>query len=338
MKKIFIVGNSRSGTTMLGRVLGSHSAIHTFDELHFFEHQVDSLTVRTRPVWPRELRLQLAERLLTSERDFRHFFASVTKGEYADDAATIVDSAKHEDPISAYESFLEFETNRNKKITPCEQTPRYLFYVQEILDVFPDAVFINLIRDPRDVLLSQKNKWRRRSIDNNRTPFFEALRSWANYHPYIITRLWISSIRTAQRYTADNRFISIKFEDLLANPEANIRQICSKVGIEFEPQMLQVSQIGSSTEIDKPDVKGIDKTRVGGWQRGGLTQLELAVCQKIAKAEMFTLGYAVIDTATLPGQFIWSYITLIFKVALALLLNLSRTKNLLETLRKRTGR
>ena len=37
MKTIFIVGNSRSGTTMMGRILGNHQDIYTFHELHFFE-------------------------------------------------------------------------------------------------------------------------------------------------------------------------------------------------------------------------------------------------------------------------------------------------------------
>ena len=35
-KQIFIVGSSRSGTTMMGRILGNHSEIFTFKELHFF--------------------------------------------------------------------------------------------------------------------------------------------------------------------------------------------------------------------------------------------------------------------------------------------------------------
>ena len=34
---IFIVGNSRSGTTMMRRVLGNHPAIFMLEELHFFE-------------------------------------------------------------------------------------------------------------------------------------------------------------------------------------------------------------------------------------------------------------------------------------------------------------
>ena len=35
-KQIFIVGSSRSGTTMMGRILGNHSDVFTFKELHFF--------------------------------------------------------------------------------------------------------------------------------------------------------------------------------------------------------------------------------------------------------------------------------------------------------------
>ena len=36
IKQIFVVGNSRSGTTMMGRILGNHSDVVTFKELHFF--------------------------------------------------------------------------------------------------------------------------------------------------------------------------------------------------------------------------------------------------------------------------------------------------------------
>ena len=35
-KQIFIVGSSRSGTTMMGRILGKHPDVFTFKELHFF--------------------------------------------------------------------------------------------------------------------------------------------------------------------------------------------------------------------------------------------------------------------------------------------------------------
>lgn len=51
---IFVVGNSRSGTTMLRRVLGNHLQIYMFDELDFFEQQVNAVTVLNRPTWNEE--------------------------------------------------------------------------------------------------------------------------------------------------------------------------------------------------------------------------------------------------------------------------------------------
>lgn len=45
---IFIVGNSRSGTTMLGRILGLHGKVHTLEELHFFDHKIFSALSSSR--------------------------------------------------------------------------------------------------------------------------------------------------------------------------------------------------------------------------------------------------------------------------------------------------
>lgn len=335
MKKIFIVGNSRSGTTMLGRVFDLHSKIHTFDELHFFEHQIDASTIITRPKWNHDALIALVERLITSEREYRHFFAKVTPGKYREDAKYIVTLAQDGDPISVYEAFLSFETGLNGKDIPCEQTPRYLFFVQEILDVFPDALIINLVRDPRDVLLSQKNKWKRRYIDSKRTPLIEALRSWVNYHPYTITRLWVSAVRMAERFEGSPRFISLRYEDLLEQPESSIRSLCLFTGIEFEPEMLLVSQIGSSTGKDKPESLGIDAKRSGAWAKGGLSETEMAICQQVAGKEMNKFNYSVEPVKVASWRKAVSMSGFAFKVLLALMLNLNRTTNIIDTLRRR---
>lgn len=338
MTKIFIVGNSRSGTTMLGRVFDRHSQVHTFDELHFFEHQVDAKTIRDGSTWSVDRRIALLERLLTTEREYRHLFAKVKKGQYKAQAEIILSLAKGEDPISVYEAFLISESIEHGKSIPCEQTPRYLFYVQEILDAFPDAIVVNMVRDPRDVLLSQKNKWRRRLIDSKRTPLNETIRAWVNYHPYIIARLWVSAVRTARRFEGEQRFISVRFEDLLLQPEASVRALCSFAGIAFEPNMLQVSQIGSSTEVDKSEEMGIDGSRSYVWRNGGLTDVELAICQSVAGKEMLKMGYVAESIDIASWRRFVSMLNFAFKVVLALILNVRRTKNILETLHRRLGR
>ena len=51
-----------------------------------------------------------------------------------------------------------------------------------------------MVRDPRDVLLSQKNKWKRKFLGANDIPFFELLRARFNYHPYTISKMWKTAV------------------------------------------------------------------------------------------------------------------------------------------------
>jgi omega-hydroxy-beta-dihydromenaquinone-9 sulfotransferase len=334
-KIIFIVGNSRSGTTMLGRILGGHSNIHTFDELHFFEHEFDFNAQKDRPLWNKDRLLSLLERLFTTEREYEHFHAKVEQGKYKSEAEKVILLANSMSPLVVYQSFLNYETINNRKIIPCEQTPRYLFFVKEILDAFPDAIVINMIRDPRDVLLSQKNKWRRRHLDSKRTPLVEMVRAWVNYHPYTITKLWVAAVRTAKRLEVNPKFKSIRFDDLLQQPEKIICELSEFIGIEFEKEMINVSQIGSSTGSDSPEQKGVDPSRLGVWRKGGLSDVELSICQSVSGKEMIRLNY-LCEPVTVAVWRRWiSMIGFLFKITIALLLNLRRTKNLYETLRRR---
>lgn len=335
IRKIFVVGNSRSGTTMLGRVLDKHSSIYTFGELHYFEQEVDSATIRLRPTWTQEQLLAMLERLLTKSRD--GFFTPVTPGKYRDLAQRVLSTSANADPISAYEAFLHFETESLGKQIPCEQTPRYLFFVAEILEAFPDALVINMVRDPRDVLLSQKNKWRRRFLGARNIPLREAFRAWANYHPYTIAKLWVAAVRMAKRHEQHVRFISIRFEDLLSQPEVTVRKLCDFLSIDFQSPMLEVPQVGSSAGQDQPDKLGIVSTRSNAWLQGGLSRTEVDICQRAAHIEMAKNGYEIADMDGSALKRWASMVQFVVKGFMALVLNLGRTRNLRETLRRRLG-
>lgn len=330
---IFIVGNSRSGTTMLGRIFGNHSMVYMFEELHFFEHLIDGPTIRERPIWPDSKCIDLLERLISSAHG--GFFKKVTPGKYTSEANYILTQTTTKDPISLYAAFLKYITFQNKKLIPCEQTPRYLFYASEILEAFPEARIINMVRDPRDVLLSQKKKWRLRFQGTRSIPLQEAFRSWVNYHPYTISLLWLGALRKAEEMESHSRFISIRYEDLLVQPETTIRSLCKFTNINFESQMLNIPQIGSSTELDNPSIKGINSSRAGSWQRGGLTRTELWTCQQVTSEQMKRMGYNSIKISTTVLLRVASSMLFIFKSSIALILNLHRTQNLRETLIRR---
>jgi len=338
-KMIFVVGNSRSGTTMMGRILGNHSSIHTFNELHFFETQLSTRDIRDAVKWDRSEQLLAIDKLMTRTRE--GFFKRVVPGTYRKDAVVIMGDAEFVDPMDLYSSFMFYETKRYSKEMPCEQTPRYLYYITEILEKYPNAYVINMIRDPRDVLLSQKNKWRRRfllSSKANAVPYFESLRSWANYHPYTMSKLWVSAIMVAREYEGCPHFTSIRYEDLLKDSDSVLRKVCSFLDVEFEPSMLKIPMIGSSTGADRPSQLGIDSGRAGVWRKGGLSAEDLLICQVVAGPEMIRQGY-VADTAKASSLTIFrSAIMFLFKSPLAILLNLKRFRNVLDAVASRLRR
>ncbi|AQZ51037.1 sulfotransferase family protein [Martelella mediterranea] len=330
---IFIVGNSRSGTTLLGRMLDNHSNVRTFEELHFFEQMVDSKTIRERPNWPLDKRRQVIERLLTSADD--NVFAKVKPGHFTAEAEEILNETRAPDIVSAYATMLDRITRRSGKTVPCEQTPRYLYVAEEILEAFPDAVMVCMVRDPRAVLASQKNKWRRYRIARDRMPLFWALRAWVNYHPKTMALMWASASRRARQLQKHPRAIVIQYEKLLSDPRSQLKAICELAGIEFEEEMIQVALIGSSTAVDKPDQLGVDASRVDAWRNGSLTPSELAICEATTAKEMAYWGYTPVARPMTAPVRVFHTVGFMVKSGTALLLNVRRFKNLRETIKRR---
>lgn len=332
---IFIVGNSRSGTTMLGRMLGLHSRVHTFGELHFFEQLVHAEDLQPGVAWPRDRARLLVERLLTRIRN--GFFAAFHPGRYHKDAEAVLDTARSLAPAALYAAVLQQEALAAGKPIPCEQTPRYLFFAEEILATFPEARIVNMIRDPRDVLLSQRSKWKRRFLGGSVIPVREALRAWSNFHPWLVSRLWVSSVDRAAKLEGD-RFTSLRFEDLLQAPERELRRLCDFLGLEPDPRMLEVPQIGSSAGQDAPEKRGLNPDRAGGWRKSGMAPAQRALCEWVCHDRMRRVGYG---DFLHDGRFTPAVLPLLLilpaKLALALAFNLRRFPRLFASLRRRFG-
>jgi hypothetical protein len=331
--KIFIVGNSRSGTTMMGRILGNHALVFTLGELHFFEQlwsPADGESYRSEAE-----AVQLMAHLLSIQR--QGYLSRGNPERFLKEASEIVSSTQTRivNPAGVFEEFLLYEAEKNGKMIPCDQTPRNVFYIEEILELYPEARIINMIRDPRDVLLSQKRKWKRRFLGAKGIPLREALRSWVNYHPITISKLWNASIHAAARFT-DERVYSLRFEDLLVDPEAATREICEFIGISFDRALLKVPQIGSSSGLDRPEQRGIDYTKAGSWRRGGgLNSTEVFLCQKVTGTWIEQYGYSPVPVVPNPLRLGLSMASFPIKLSLALLLNLKRMRNIKETVKRR---
>jgi len=329
-KQIFIVGNSRSGTTMMGRIIGKNSSVFTFKELHFFgqlwsSKDENKLLNRKESVKLFSKLLSIQEFGIFNQKDHEKF----------NETSESVLLQKENFGIEIFNLFLNYAVQQQNAAIPCDQTPRNVFYIQEILDNFPNAKVVNMVRDPRDVLLSQKNKWRRRYFGASGIPLKEAIRSYFNYHPITISKIWNTSIFNANKFDEEKRIKTIRFEDLLINPKSTILDLCSFLEIDFDENMLIVPNIGSSTNLDKNSISGIDKSKIGSWKKGGLNSSEIYICQNMCNDFMNKYKYGLQYFPFPPFLSLFYFISFPIKIFISFLLNLHRIKNFNELIKKR---
>jgi hypothetical protein len=178
-----------------------------------------------------------------------------------------------------------------------EKTPTHIFHIDEISDLIPDAQFVELVRDPRDILVSKKARKSADWVSRHRVEVRDHIRLSRGYDPVMDTLGWKSAIHAGdeahQKYP--NRIIRVRYEDLVGNPEMEIKRICEFLDLGFNYEMLNVGWINATTGSDFEMKDGIYTNSVRKWQRE-LDSEGVAICQFLAKSEMVRLGYSCSPT------------------------------------------
>jgi len=298
---IFVTGASRSGTTMTSRILGNHTEILSTRELHYFGDLCNSSLLED--VISNEEALYAVSKL--HARFQRGLWKDKRTNEDDKFAKKVINETADHDRtpkvlfLEAVEKFLF----GSQKTTLCEQTPRNIFYADQLLDLHDQVRIVHLTRDPRAVLASQKNRWRQRAMGRKNIPLREVWRVRVNYHPLTICKLWVKANRCALRLATHPRLLIMKFEDIVNNPIQCTRQMCDFLGISFQPKMIEVPQMGSSHQLNTGDT-GVSAASIDKW-KDQLTQKEIAVCELLTKNLMEKFGYTTLSS-TRMGRF--SYI------------------------------
>jgi exopolysaccharide biosynthesis WecB/TagA/CpsF family protein len=299
-KIIFITGASRSGTTLLSFVLRRHADVFGLRELQFFGQAWDPRDVNRR--FSRAEAIEAATQLYANQE--HGVLVHHVGPEHRAAAVALVDSlgAAACDPAELFAGAIHDIANHAGKSIPCEQTPRYIFYARPLLDLYPRAHIIHLVRDPRAVMASQKNRWRRRKLaaDGRAVPRYEAVRVWVNYHPYTVGRLWAQATRAALELAQHPRVTILRYEDLVQHPERTVRTLCERLGISYDPAMLDVAQVNSSHQSSAGGArKGMHSDAIDRW-RHALTSGETAVTEQLCGPLMRRFGY---EAAAQPRAF-----------------------------------
>lgn len=277
---------------MLSRVLGNHSKILALNELHYFG-DLCNLTSATESLHEPEVR-RLIWHLL--DRQAHGLWGA---GQVARDEAAVqrVYENLGDDRCTAYDAFgavcAVTALDAGKSIA-CEQTPRNIYYGKAILEAFPLARIVHLVRDPRAVTASQKNRWQLRRLGAVNVPRRELVRTWINYHPVTMAKLWRHATLKAAALAGHPRMRIVLFEDLVQHPRRIITELCDFIGIDFEPAMLDVPKWGSSNIRHESASGGISIEVVGQW-KSILDAGEVEIIERLTSDQMTHFGYQSVE-------------------------------------------
>jgi hypothetical protein len=204
----FIVGVGRSGTTLLRLMLDAHPDLAIPPDTTFIPLVVENCQDADDP-WG------CFVETLTSHRRWAD---SHVDGYALKERVAAIRPFSTSDALRA---FYTLYAERFGKPRWGDKTPNYLLQMMLIQTLLPEARFIHLIRDGRDVALSVIEERRGMTIQK-------------------AAKRWVTKIREGRRQADGLPFyLEVRYEDLVLDSEATLRQICAFIDLPWHPCMLQ---------------------------------------------------------------------------------------------------
>jgi hypothetical protein len=285
---IFVTGASRSGARMLARMLGSHGSVMTFSPLNFFGTVCDTSNCET-PLSEGSLANMAA--VLLARQNHGLWGGKPTAVEQAW-GRHLVSYLSPEECTAAglYAAVLRQLSEDAGKPFACDPSPGNIAHAKRLLDTYENARVIHIVRDPRAVLASRKNLGSLTRLGIVDLPASEVLRNRVSYHPYTMSKLWAKASEQASQLMGHPRFMSIRFEDLVAHPDAGARRLCNFLGIGFETGMIDVPR-WAAADVDRVSDQDIAYRTIPTRWQDSLSRSEALTCEKVTHRMMQRFGY-----------------------------------------------
>jgi hypothetical protein len=284
-RPIFVVGAPRSGTTLLRYMLCSHPRIYLPPESNFIPqlHRGSRASALSRDE---------AERILAQLCRYRPFWRDWPDAPL--NPQEVLDGLDRLTPASIVAALFGRYANLHGAVRWGDKTPDNVTNLARVAELFPGAQIVHLIRDARDVVAS--------SLDAYQGPRFFYMDAY--YH----ARMWRERVRSgmqAGRALPAGRYREIRYEDLTADPQGQLRGLCRFLGESFDPRMVaphvvacgQHHSHGIHARVRQP----VTSARIGRSQTD-LTPRDLRLVERIAGDLLDELGYPRTDHAPLPTR------------------------------------
>jgi hypothetical protein len=216
-RQIFIGGCSRSGTTLLGAMLGSHPDLICTPESHFKIDVLRSLTVT-----PAGIDLLAAAELIN--RHWRYRIWEMPLDVTAVPSATM--GGSYDELMGYVVNRYAIQHKRPEATVWVDHTPENASYFNTLFAHFPQAKGIHIVRDGRAVAASIM------PLDWGPNSIMKASRWWMRM---------VSFGLAAESAFGPRQVMRVKYEELVAEPERVLRPLCEFLEIPFQPEMTQAN-------------------------------------------------------------------------------------------------
>jgi len=274
---ILIGGCGSSGTTLLRRMLNQHPNIVCGPELSVFDRPCLNELNMTHfyTLWRNEdfdfydkcevfpLRVNHTGSYFAFHRDI--YFKSEEWEQFFDLA---------DNPMEMFRIALSNYAMRCGKKRWAEKTPNNIFNIRGIMDANPDALFIEVVRDGRDAVLSLLQR--------------------RNMNHMVGSFRWVASVNAGiyDGSAYPDRYYRIRYEDLAEAPARTLKMICEFLCEEYDPVMLdywkfkseEVSNMGYATQP-------VFKDSIGKWKRKDIDLSLTRGLDLVLREKLVELGY-----------------------------------------------
>jgi Sulfotransferase family len=264
---VLVLGVSRSGTTLLKEMLDRHSTLAIPSESYFIPQ-----------LWDRHGERSPADQVVDDlGRIARVREWGVT---LADVRARLPDGAKFTEVIDAvYRAYAE----ARGKSRYGDKTPSYMQHLALLDRVFPDAQYVHIVRDGRDACLS--------FLAMKRKPRFNLGRPRRLAEFACAWRLEVEGARRFGEGLGPTRYFELRYEDLVAEPEERLRDMCRFLGLELEPGQLEYHRDVDPTRLqDHPRLAEPPQKDVRRW-RAEMSPEGQELFEAVAGGLLARLGY-----------------------------------------------
>ncbi|MFT5288355.1 MAG: hypothetical protein ACI8QS_000649 [Planctomycetota bacterium] len=184
----------------------------------------------------------------------------------------------------ATDVFERFRATKDGATTVVDQTPENVQAWEEILEVFPDAIFLHMIRDPRSVFASYRG----------------AVRAWGDPRhfptdPAEFAEEWKRDVFEARKIGAQtDAYVEVRFEDLKHEGAPKLLELLNKLGLDGTEESAQAALDACSIEKLRQADHGpqgfFRKGEVDGW-KNDLTKSQIQAIEFLLQEPMTELGY-----------------------------------------------